>query len=412
MHKMPYTAILTSGLLAIVFTAFMAVVPAHANDGGTTSANGGERQVAPIGESMVKTDVKPGLAGSFLAGRFARGHEDLGEAAQYLGETLERDPNNQVLMHETMRINLLAGNTAKAIELANKMADEADVDPLIATILMLEQVQKGDYKKAETYIVKTADQGLYGVIKPVLREWLRIGAGERVGQADLQAAIDKSGFFAPFITYHQALMNDLLGSDQLARESYLKASADPAITPYRVVEALSNYYQRPGQWKDAQAVFVFGSGQQVAELVAALRAAGSAAQIITLSNNASGGFVKQLGANSRGVVVTQVFPNERTLSVKMVQEAAELAKGAKLELSPALLEGYAAAKVLVESLRRMPPRAKGEAVAATRAKVLASVGSLKNFDLGGLEVSFSETDHTGLDFTDLSIIDAQGRFRR
>ena len=159
-------------------------------------------------------------------------------------------------------------------------------------------------------------------------------------------------------------------------------------------------------------MFVFGSGQQVAELVAALRAAGSAAQIITLSNNASGGFVKQLGANSRGVVVTQVFPNERTLSVKMVQEAAELAKGTKLELSPAILEGYAAAKVLVESLRRMPPRAKGETLAATRAKVLASVGSLKNFDLGGLEVSFSETDHTGLDFTDLSIIDAQGRFRR
>jgi tetratricopeptide (TPR) repeat protein len=50
-------------------------------------------------------------------------------------------------------------------------------------------------------------------------------------------------------------MNDVLGSDQLARESYLKASADPAVTPYRVVEALSNFYQRQGQWKEAQGVF-------------------------------------------------------------------------------------------------------------------------------------------------------------
>lgn len=254
MHKTSSHAVLTSGLLAIVFTAFIAVAPAMANDSGTAPAKGGERQVAPIGESIT-TDIKPGLAGSFLAGRFARGHEDLGEAAQYLGETLTRDPNNEPLKHETMRINLLAGNTGKAIELANQMADEANDDPLIATILMLEQVQKGDYKKAETYIVKTADEGLYGVIKPVLREWLKIGGGERVGQADLQAAIDKSGFFAPFITYHQALMDDVLGNDQLARDNYLKASADPAITPYRVVEALSNFYQRHGQWKEAQDVF-------------------------------------------------------------------------------------------------------------------------------------------------------------
>ena len=255
MHTKPYHAVVTSSLLAIVFTAFIAAAPARANDTPAAPASGGERAVPAIGESMVKTDIKPGLAGSFLAGRFARGHEDLNEAAQYLGETLARDPDNEALMHETMRINLLAGNAPKAIELANKMAAEADSDPLIATILMLEQVQKGHYEKAETYIVKTADEGLYGVIKPVLRAWLKVGSGELVGSADLQNAIDKSGFFAPFITYHQALMNDVLGNDQLARESYLKASADPAITPYRVVEALSNFYQRHGQWKEAQAVF-------------------------------------------------------------------------------------------------------------------------------------------------------------
>lgn len=255
MHTIPHHAALTRSLRAIVFTAFIAASPAWANDAAKAPAKSGERAMPAIGESMVKTDITPGLAGSFLAGRFARGHEDLSEAAQYLGETLARDPSNEPLMHETMRINLLAGNTAKAIELARKMADEANDDPLIATILMLDQVQKGDYVRAEKFVVKTADEGLYGVIKPVLRSWLNVGSGELVGSADLQAAIDKSGFFAPFITYHQALMNDVLGNDQLARESYLKASADPAITPYRVVEAMSNFYQRHDQWKEAQEVY-------------------------------------------------------------------------------------------------------------------------------------------------------------
>jgi branched-chain amino acid transport system substrate-binding protein len=83
-----------------------------------------------------------------------------------------------------------------------------------------------------------------------------------------------------------------------------------------------------------------------------LRAAGSTAQVATLSNNASG-FVKSLGDNARGVIVTQVFPYERSSPSRMVKEAQELAKAKGLpEVTPAMLEGFAAAKVLVEGLRR------------------------------------------------------------
>ena len=57
-----------------------------------------------------------------------------------------------------------------------------------------------------------------------------------------------------------------------------------------------------------------------------MRTAGSAAQIVTLSNNASSGFIKSLGANARGVIVTQVFPNERAVTYPMVKEAQELAR--------------------------------------------------------------------------------------
>ncbi len=40
---------------------------------------------------------------------------------------------------------------------------------------------------------------------------------------------------------------------------------------------------------------MIASGQAVVDGVKALRAAGSAAQIVTLSNNASSGFAKSLG---------------------------------------------------------------------------------------------------------------------
>lgn len=154
----------------------------------------------------------------------------------------------------------------------------------------------------------------------------------------------------------------------------------------------------------AQAVLLIASGSAVVDGIKAMRAAGSAAQVVTLSNNASGGFIKSLGENARGVIVSQVFP--QSISYGLVKEAQDMAraKGAA-DVSPAMLEGYAAAKVLVEALRRAGPK-------PSRERIQAALEGLGKFDIGGLEVNFSPQDHTGLDFADLSIITSDGRFRR
>lgn len=155
-----------------------------------------------------------------------------------------------------------------------------------------------------------------------------------------------------------------------------------------------------------QAVFVIGSGTHVADALKAIRATGSRAQLVTLSNNASGGFIKLLGDNARGTIITQVFPNERSIASPFVKEALALAKAKKIAaLSPAMLEGFAAAKVLVEGLRRAGANPTGD-------KVRAALESIRGFDLGGMDVSYSASDHTGLDFVDLSIIGKDGRFTR
>lgn len=157
---------------------------------------------------------------------------------------------------------------------------------------------------------------------------------------------------------------------------------------------------------DAQAVLFIGSGAAVADGTKAVRAAGSKAQIVTLSNNAAAGFIKLMAENAHGTIVTQVFPNERSVATPLVKEALELAKAKGIDgVSPAMLEGIAAAKVLVEGLRRAGAN-------PTREKLVAALNTLRKFDLGGMELSYSPTDHTGLDFTDLSIIGADGKFKR
>lgn len=155
---------------------------------------------------------------------------------------------------------------------------------------------------------------------------------------------------------------------------------------------------------EPQAVLLIGSGTAVVDGIRSFKRAHIGGQYMTLSNNASSGFTRLLGDFGPGVVVSQVMPS--SLSIPMVNEATSLGKARGMdELSPAVLEGFAAAKVLVEALRRAGPK-------PTRASVHNALENLGQFDLGGLVLDYSANDHTGLDFSDLSIINANGKFRR
>lgn len=154
----------------------------------------------------------------------------------------------------------------------------------------------------------------------------------------------------------------------------------------------------------AQAVLFVASGSAVVDGIKSLKAAGGGMQFVTLSNNASSGFITSLGDNKGGVIVTQVFP--KSLEFALVKELIDLARSKGVsDVSPAMMEGFAAAKVMVEALKRAGGKPSAE-------RIQAALEGMHKFDLGGLEVSFSPTDHTGLDFADLSIISSDGKFRR
>ncbi|WP_422015815.1 ABC transporter substrate-binding protein [Roseateles sp.] len=154
-----------------------------------------------------------------------------------------------------------------------------------------------------------------------------------------------------------------------------------------------------------EAVVLIGPGYAVVEGVNALRAAGSTAHVATLSNNASSDFVKSLGENARGVIVTQLFPYERSTVNPLVREALGLSKAAgRSELTPAQLEGFTAAKLVVEALRRAGKDASRDGLA----KALEG----PRIDLGGLQVHYTDKDHGGLEFTDVSIVGPDGKFWR
>jgi hypothetical protein len=60
---------------------------------------------------------------------------------------------------------------------------------------------------------------------------------------------------------------------------------------------------------------------------------------------------------------------------------------------------------MVEGLRRAGAQ-------PTREKLHTALEGIRNFDVGGLQLSYSPTSHAGLDFADLSIIGSDGQFKR
>lgn len=209
---------------------------------------------APVDPS--KTPYRPGFAGSFLSGRFAKTQQDLDKASELADETLKVSPQSETFVLDAIRVHVLAGNIGKAQALIDeKLKGEALKEPMIAMLRMLKFFGKGDYANASAALKQTEDTGLIGIIKPAMLAWITVGSQE--GKApipSLKEAIDKSGFFSPFLHYQQALMYDMASNAPMALNHMEQAVSDPSSAPYRVVEMLVDLYVRQGKIDKARKV--------------------------------------------------------------------------------------------------------------------------------------------------------------
>ena len=129
-------------------------------------------------------------------------------------------------------------------------------------------------------------------------------------------------------------------------------------------------------------------------------------QFITLSNNSSNAFIKNLGADGHGVAVSQVSPYPFYRTMPITREFHEAIKGrTDVSASYASMEGFIAAKVMVEGLRRAGPK-------PTREKLIAALESMQRVDLGGVDVTYGPKNRTGTQYIDLTIINRNGVFVR
>jgi branched-chain amino acid transport system substrate-binding protein len=116
----------------------------------------------------------------------------------------------------------------------------------------------------------------------------------------------------------------------------------------------------------------------------------------------------ELGADARGVIVSQVMPYPYSPASPLSGDylaAGKAAEGEKFEPNYSSIEGFVAAKTFSEALKRMTG-------VPTPDTLIASLESLRELNLGGFFVDFSATKRMGSRYVDLTILSSDGKVRR
>ena len=149
-----------------------------------------------------------------------------------------------------------------------------------------------------------------------------------------------------------------------------------------------------------QAVIMVTLYKPTAAFIKAMKAAGQGALFRTLSPVGTEQLVKELGADARGIVISQVMPYPWNDIVPMVRDYQKLI-GNKANSSYYGIEAYAMARITVDALRKAGKD-------PTREKFLAALEGM-NSDLGGFRVAYSGSNRQGSRFVEMTVVGPGGK---
>lgn len=154
------------------------------------------------------------------------------------------------------------------------------------------------------------------------------------------------------------------------------------------------------------AVVLITAGAVTSNFIRGYSKAAQRAQFYTLSFVATSGLIKDLGELSRGIVVTQTSPFPWSVTMPIIKDYQQSMKKAGIDNFGMLsMEGYIAARIVVMGLRKA-----GRDL--TRLKFVQALETVNSQDVGDYNLNYSQTNHNGSNFVDLTLIDRNGKFIR
>ena len=159
--------------------------------------------------------------------------------------------------------------------------------------------------------------------------------------------------------------------------------------------------------KTPDAVVQISAYKSCAAFIREARKAGYGGMFLNVSFVGTQALADELGKEGLGIMVSQVMPFPFSTTTPISREYLDAVRKAGGDAKPnySSMEGYLAAKVLTEGLRRAGRN-------PTRDSLITGLESIQNANFGGYSVNFGPRDHVASRFVDLSMLTEDGKVRR
>jgi len=159
--------------------------------------------------------------------------------------------------------------------------------------------------------------------------------------------------------------------------------------------------------KVPDAVVQISAYKSCAAFIREARKAGYGGTFFNVSFVGTQALADELGREGRGIMVSQVMPFPFSTTTPIAREYLEAVRkaGGDATANYSSMEGYMAAKVIAEGLKRAGRNPGRDAL-------VTGLESIQNASFGGFNVDFGPKRHVASSFVDLSMLTEDGKVRR
>ncbi len=197
------------------------------------------------------------FAGAYLAARTAESDNNLAAAVDFYRQAMAFDPGNAQIKQDLLLVLLTEGRFNDALPLAEELKNVPDIERFSRVALAIDAINRKQYRKVGPLLMLSLQSDMDRLSTGFMSAWVKVGQGNpKQALADIQK-MQGPEWYGLFRTYNSALIADLAGQKQEARDFYQQAvddrpggSAAPD-TYERIVMAYASFKLRQGDKEGA-----------------------------------------------------------------------------------------------------------------------------------------------------------------
>lgn len=213
----------------------------------------------PSNAALAKTSIDPApqvragsFAGAYLAALTAESDNNISAAVDFYRQAMAFDPSNDLIKQNLLLALLTEGRFKEALPIAEELKDQPEIERFSRVALAIDAISKNQYRKAEPLLMLSVKSDMDELATDLIGAWVKVGQGNAKEALSDVVNIKGPEWYNLFRIYNAAMIADVAGLRQDARNYYQQAVDDRAggaaapDTYERIVMSYASFLLRRG----------------------------------------------------------------------------------------------------------------------------------------------------------------------